>query len=77
MTDGTMVRFELGFRGGSTTGGLLPEQEWAKLESALRSGNGTVELAGSDQSWIVRVDEVAWVRRHEGSRRLGFGQAAD
>jgi hypothetical protein len=76
MTDGGMVRFELGFRGGSTTGGLLPEEEWAKLESALQGGGSTVALVGSDQSWIIRVDEVAWVRRHEGSRRLGFGQTA-
>ena len=37
MTD-EMVRFELGFRNGGSTGGSLPEDEWKKLEDALKSG---------------------------------------
>ncbi len=47
MTD-EMVRFELGFRNGGSTGGSLPEDEWKKLEDALKSGGSAlVELAGS------------------------------
>jgi hypothetical protein len=32
-----------------------------------------LELAGVDQRWFVRVDEVAYVRRYDVERRLGFG----
>ena len=37
MTD-EVVRFELGFRSGGTTGGTVPEAEWKKLEDALKAG---------------------------------------
>jgi hypothetical protein len=70
-----MVRFEIGFRGGGSTGGVVSEAEWGKLDAALRAGaSTTVELQGPDQRWLVRADEVAWARRHEGGRRLGFTQ---
>ena len=73
MTD-EMVRFELGFRNGGSTGGSLPEDEWKKLEDALKSGGSAlVELAGADQRWLLRAEEVAWVRRTQSSRKLGFG----
>ena len=73
MTD-EMVRFELGFRSGGSTGGLVPEEEWKKLEDALKAGgNALIELAGSDQRWLVRPEEVSWVRRQQSSRKLGFG----
>ena len=72
MTD-EMVRFELGFRGGGSTGGLVSEEEWKKLEDALKAGSGLVELTGTDQRWLLRAEEVSWVRRHQPSRRLGFG----
>ena len=69
-----MVRFELGFRSGGSTGGTIGEAEWAKLESALRASSAsTLELNGQDQRWFVRVDEIAYARRHESPRRLGFG----
>ena len=70
----SMVRFELGFRSGGSTGGTITEEEWTKLENALKaSGSGTVELVGAEQRWFVRVDEIAFARRHESARRLGFG----
>jgi hypothetical protein len=73
MTD-EIVRFELGFRSGGSTGGSVPEAEWKKLEDALRSGgSAVVDLSGTDQQWILRVEEVAWVRRTQTSRKLGFG----
>jgi hypothetical protein len=73
MTDET-VRFELGFRSGGSTGGNVPEAEWKKLEDALKAGgNAVVELEGVDQHWLLRAEEVAWVRRHQSSRKLGFG----
>jgi hypothetical protein len=73
MTD-EMVRFELGFRNGGSTGGLVPENEWKKLEDALKAGSGgLVELAGADQRWLLRVEEISWVRRHQSARKLGFG----
>jgi len=69
-----MVRFELGFRNGGSTGGTITEKEWTKLENALRASSaGTLELIGSEERWFVRVDEIAFARRHDSARRLGFG----
>jgi hypothetical protein len=73
MTD-ERVRFEIGFKGGGTTGGELPPDQLARLEAALSAGGaGLVELAGDGSHWFIRVDDVAWVRRGERDRKLGFG----
>jgi methylmalonyl-CoA/ethylmalonyl-CoA epimerase len=77
MAETTTVRFELAFRGGASTGGVLPQAEWDRLQEALRGdGSGVIELSGVDQRWFVRVDEIAYVRRYEAERRLGFGPGA-
>ena len=75
MADGGMVRFELGFRSGGSTGGLIAEDQWELLQKALLGGSDEiVELTGADQQWLLRSGEVAWVRRSvDGGRRLGFG----
>jgi hypothetical protein len=66
------IRFELGFRGGGAMAGEAAPEEWAKLEQALQTGTGMVELhAGSERLW-VRVDELTFARKHERDRRLGF-----
>jgi hypothetical protein len=72
MTDERM-RFEIGFKGGGSTGGELPPDQVARLEAALASGSGLVELAGDGSHWWIRVEEVSWVRRGERDRKLGFG----
>jgi hypothetical protein len=73
MTD-ERIRFEIGFKGGGTTGGELPPDQLARLESALvASGGGLIELAGDGSHWWIRVDDVSWVRRGERDRKLGFG----
>ena len=74
MTD-EMVRFELGFRGGGSTGGLAARGrvEEARGRAQGRLGQAIVEVAGSDQRWLLRVEEISWVRRHQSSRKLGFG----
>jgi hypothetical protein len=73
MTD-DRVRFEIGFKGGGTTGGDLPADQVARLEAALGTGGpGLVELAGDGAHWWIRVEDVAWLRRGERDRKLGFG----
>jgi hypothetical protein len=73
MTD-ERVRFEIGFKGGGTTGGELPPDQVARLEAALASGgNSLVELAGEGSHWWIRVEDVSWLRRGERDRKLGFG----
>ena len=73
MTD-ERVRFEIGFKGGGTTGGELPPDQLARLEAALGSGGGGLgELAGDGSHWFIRTDDVAWLRRGERDRKLGFG----
>jgi hypothetical protein len=66
------VRFEIGFRGGGSTGGEIPVTEWARLEVALRQGSGTVELASGGSRWWVRVEDVAYAFRQERDHRPGF-----
>jgi hypothetical protein len=73
MTD-ERVRFEIGFKGGGTTGGDLPPDQLGRLEAALGAGSsGLVELAGDGSKWWIRVEDVAWLRRGERDRKLGFG----
>jgi len=73
MTD-ERVRFEIGFKGGGTTGGELPPDQLARLEAALGAGGtGLIELAGDGSRWWIRADDVAWLRRGERDRKLGFG----
>ncbi|MEO9177000.1 MAG: hypothetical protein ABI317_15920 [Gaiellales bacterium] len=73
MTD-ERVRFEIGFKGGGSTGGELPPDQVARLEAALSAGNGgLVELAGDGSHWWIRVEDVSWLRRGERDRKLGFG----
>ena len=73
MTD-ERVRFEIGFKGGGSTGGELPPDQVARLEAALASGGGgLVELAGDGSHWWIRVEDVSWLRRGERDRKLGFG----
>ena len=47
--------------------------EWTKLRTALDDGRGAVEIVGSDARWVIRVETVGYARRHDASRRLGFG----
>lgn len=73
MTD-ERVRFEVGFKGGGSTGGDLPPDQVARLEAALASGTGgLVELAGEGSHWWIRAEDVSWLRRGERDRKLGFG----
>ncbi len=73
MTD-ERVRFEIGFKGGGSTGGELPPDQVARLEAAFVSGGGgLVELAGDGSHWWIRVEDVSWLRRGERDRKLGFG----
>jgi hypothetical protein len=72
MTD-DRVRFEIGFKGGGSTGGELPPDQVARLEAALATGSGLVELAGEGSHWWIRVEDVAWLRRGGRDRKLGFG----
>ena len=70
MTD-DRVRFEIGFKGGGTTGGELPPDQLARLEEALASGGGgLVELAG-DGSHLVHPHG----RRRVGASRRTRSQA--
>ena len=87
MTD-ERVRFEIGFKGGGTTGGELPPDQHAPHQAgrcgapprglglAAARGvaqGGLVELAGDGSHWFIRTDDVAWLRRGERDRKLGFG----
>jgi hypothetical protein len=75
MTD-ERIRFEIGFKGGGTTGGELPPAQLARLEASLGAGgSGLVELAGDGSHWWIRVEDVSWVRRGERERKLGFGSS--
>jgi hypothetical protein len=69
------IRFEIGFKGGGTTGGELPPDQLARLEASLGAGGsgGLVELAGDGSHWWIRVEDISWVRRGERDRKLGFG----
>jgi hypothetical protein len=73
MTD-ERVRFEIGFKGGGTTGGELPPDQLARLEAALGAGgSGLVEVAGDGSHWWIRIEDVSWLRRGARDRKLGFG----
>jgi hypothetical protein len=73
MTD-ERIRFEIGFKGGGTTGGELPPDQLARLEASLGAGSGgLVELTGDGSHWWIRIDDISWVRRGERDRKLGFG----
>jgi hypothetical protein len=73
MTD-ERIRFEIGFKGGGTTGGELPPDQLTRLESALLAGgSGLIELTGDGSHWWIRPDDVSWLRRGERDRKLGFG----
>jgi hypothetical protein len=75
MTD-ERIRFEVGFKGGGTTGGELPPDQLARLESALvAGGSGLIELTGDGSHWWIRADDVSWLRRGERDRKLGFGSS--
>jgi hypothetical protein len=66
------VRWEIGFVGGSTTAGEVPESEWAKLEAGLAAGTGVVEMTASDQRWLIRVEQVVYAWRQGRGRGIGF-----
>jgi hypothetical protein len=72
MTD-ERIRFEIGFKGGGTTGGELPPDQLARLEAALGAGSGLIEVAGDGSHWWIRIEDVSWLRRGERDRKLGFG----
>ena len=74
MTD-ERIRFEIGFKGGGTTGGDLPPDQLARLEAALGAGSGLVELVGDGSKWWIRTEDVSWLRRGERDRKLGFGSS--
>lgn len=76
MTD-ERIRFEIGFKGGGSTGGELPPDQLARLEAAIGAGSGgLVEVAGDGSHWWIRTDDVSWLRRGaRADRKLGFGSS--
>jgi len=67
------VRFDLGFAGGGTVGGLADPDQWATLERSFESGAEAVlrvEVEGG--TLYVRASQVAWARKHVREARVGF-----
>ena len=73
MTD-ERVRFEIGFKGGGHDGWRAAARSArAPRGGAGSGGGGLIELAGDGSHWFIRTDDVAWLRRGERDRKLGFG----
>ena len=71
MTD-TSVKFEIGFRGGGTVAGEASAEDWAKVETALAAGKGTVDIEHDERRIWLRPEDVAYVVRVV-PRRRGAG----
>jgi hypothetical protein len=71
MSDNT-VKFEIGFRGGGTVAGEAGSEDWARVESALAAGKGTVDIEHDERRIWVRAEDVAYVVRVV-PRRRGAG----
>ena len=66
-------RIELGFDGGLIVITKVEQGEWAKLEKALTSGSGIVQLAGADEtSYYVDVSKLSYVKHEAHVGRVGF-----
>jgi hypothetical protein len=70
--DDHSVKFELGFRGGGTVAGEASSEDWARVETALAAGTGTVDIEHDERRIWVRVDDVAYAVRVV-PRRRGAG----
>jgi hypothetical protein len=68
----TDVRVEIGFEGGLIVSLKLPQVEWAKLETALDSGEDRVALAGEDVTTHVVLSRVCYVKHESHVGRIGF-----
>jgi hypothetical protein len=69
----TDVRVEIGFEGGLILSLKLAQVEWAKLETALESGEGgKVALAGEDTTTHVVLSRICYVKHESHVGRIGF-----
>ena len=71
MTDSS-VKFEIGFRGGGSVSGEASNEDWARVETALAAGTGTVDIEHDERRIWLRADDVAYVVRVV-PRRRGAG----
>ncbi|HET6850404.1 MAG TPA: hypothetical protein VFH74_16210 [Gaiellales bacterium] len=65
-------RVEIGFEGGLIISAKLPEEEWSRLEQALREGSGMVSFTGEGVAHHVDVSKICYVRRETHVGRVGF-----
>jgi hypothetical protein len=68
----TDVRVEIGFEGGLILSMKLAQVEWAKLETALDTGENRVALAGEDTTTHVMLNRVCYVKHESHVGRIGF-----
>ena len=68
----TDVRVEIGFEGGLILSLKLTQVEWAKLETALESGDDRVALSGEESTTHVVLSRICYVKHESHVGRIGF-----
>lgn len=65
-------RIEIGFEGGQVVPARVDEGELKDLKKALESGKGSYELESSEETLILDLGKVTFVRIVSGEGKVGF-----
>ena len=65
-------RIEIGFEGGLILALKVTAEEAQRLEAAVGSGSGRVELTGEDATYVVDVAKACYVKHETHIGKIGF-----
>jgi hypothetical protein len=69
------VRLQIAFEGGQIVAALVTSQAADGLVKALANGDAVFELETEEDTFIVAVGKVVYVRRSSRETLIGFGTA--